>query len=158
MELTKEQCDIINSTGNIKINAVAGFGKTTTIIEYAKARPRTSKILYLAFNKSVREEATKKFADKGLSNVKIETAHSLAYKHIVFNNNYKIIAHNYKTHEIAELLKLKENGEKHIKYILANHINKFTSYFCNSDKAKYDVVQIVNESGAIRSRIKKLEL
>jgi len=27
MELTKEQCDIIKSTGDIKINAVAGSGK-----------------------------------------------------------------------------------------------------------------------------------
>jgi superfamily I DNA/RNA helicase len=136
MELTKEQCDIINSVGNIKINAVAGSGKTTTVIEYAKARPRTSKILYLAFNRTVKEEAVKKFADKGLNNAKAETAHSLAYKHIVFNNNYKIKAKNYKTHEVAELLKLKENGEKHTKYILANHINKFASYFCNSDKTK----------------------
>jgi F-box protein, helicase, 18 len=68
MELTKEQYDIINSTGNIKINAVAGSGKTTTIIEYAQARPKTSKILYLAFNKSVKLEAIKKFADKGLNN------------------------------------------------------------------------------------------
>ncbi|MEX0810895.1 MAG: hypothetical protein WD048_01680 [Chitinophagales bacterium] len=54
MELTKQQYDIINSTGNIKVNAVAGSGKTTTIIEYAKARPESSKILYLAFNKSVK--------------------------------------------------------------------------------------------------------
>ena len=43
MELTKEQYDIINSKGDIKINAVAGSGKTTTIIEYAKARPKESK-------------------------------------------------------------------------------------------------------------------
>ena len=52
MELTNEQHEIINSSGNIKINAVAGSGKTTTIIEYAKARPPESRILYLAFNKS----------------------------------------------------------------------------------------------------------
>lgn len=136
MELTKEQYDIINSTGNIKINAVAGSGKTTTIIEYAKARPRNSKILYLAFNKSVKLEAIKKFADKGLDNVKVETAHSLAYKHIVFKNNYKVRAHGYKTHEIAELLGLQGNGEKHAEYIVANHINKFITYFCNSDKQK----------------------
>ncbi len=90
MELTKEQCDIINSTGDIKINAVAGSGKTTTIIEYAAKRPKSSKILYLAFNKSVKLEAVRKFADKGLDNVNIETAHSLAYKHIVFNHNYKV--------------------------------------------------------------------
>lgn len=34
MELTQEQLEIIKSSGNIKINAVAGSGKTTTIIEY----------------------------------------------------------------------------------------------------------------------------
>src|ERR1039457_1180938 len=106
MELTKEQIAIINSTGNIKINAVAGSGKTTTIIEYAKARPGESKILYLAFNKSVKTEALKRFADKGLNNVKVETAHSLAYKHIVWDSNYKIKSQGYKTHEIAQILGL----------------------------------------------------
>jgi len=59
MVLTQEQHDIINSTGNIKINAVAGSGKTTTIIEYANARPKGSKILYLEFNRSVKLEAKK---------------------------------------------------------------------------------------------------
>jgi len=136
MELTPEQIDIINSTGNIKINAVAGSGKTTTVIEYAKARPTTSKILYLAFNKSVKLEAAKKFADKGLNNVKVETAHSLAYRHIVFQNSYKVRGQGYKTNEIAELLNLKGNEEKHTEYVIANHINKFIAYFCNSDKEK----------------------
>ena len=136
MELTKEQYDIINSTGNIKINAVAGSGKTTTVIEYAKTRPATSKILYLAFNKSVKLEAAKKFADKGLNNVKVETAHSLAYRHIVFKNGYKVRPQGYKTNEIAELLNLQGNGEKHTEYVIANHINKFIAYFCNSDKQK----------------------
>ncbi|TVR29037.1 MAG: DNA helicase [Balneolaceae bacterium] len=136
MEFTKEQQEIINSTGNIKINAVAGSGKTTTIIEYAKARPKASRILYLAFNKSVKLEATKKFADKSLHNVRVETAHSLAYKHIVFRNDYKVRAFGYKTYEIAELLGLQATGDKHAKYIVANHINKFITYFCNSDKTK----------------------
>jgi len=136
MELTKEQLDIINSKGNIKINAVAGSGKTTTVIEYAKTRPTNSKILYLAFNKSVKLEATKKFADKGLNNVKVETAHSLAFKHVVFKNGYKIRPQGYKTNEIVDLLNLQGNGEKHTEYVIANHINKFIAYFCNSDKQK----------------------
>lgn len=136
MELTKEQYDIINSTGNIKINAVAGSGKTTTVIEYAKARPQNSKILYLAFNKSVKLEAVKKFQEKGLSNVTVETAHSLAYKNIVFKHHYKVRHQGFKTHEVAELLNLKGNGEKHAEYIIANHINKFIAYFCNSNKPK----------------------
>jgi F-box protein, helicase, 18 len=136
MQLTQEQKNIINASGNIKINAVAGSGKTTTIIAYAIARPKTSKILYLAFNKSVKLDAVKKFTEKGLNNVRVETAHSLAYKHIVFKNNYKVRPQGYKTYEIAELLGLEEGGEKHTKYIVANHINKFISYFCNSAKSR----------------------
>ena len=141
MKITQEQEDIINSTGDIKINAVAGSGKTTTIIEYAKARPATAKFLYLAFNKSVKLEAIKKFATRGLQNVTVETAHSLAYKNIVFRHQYKVRVQGYKTHEIAELLGLQGNGEKHHEYVIAKHINKFIALFCNSDKTK---VQEVN--------------
>ncbi|MDI9364132.1 MAG: 3'-5' exonuclease [Flavobacterium sp.] len=136
MTLTAEQAAIIQATGNIKINAVAGSGKTTTVIAYAKAKPTTSRILYLAFNKSVKLEATKKFAEIGLTNVTVETAHSLAFKHIVYRSNYKVKAQGYKTNEIVELLSLKATGEKHAEYIIANHINKFIAYFCNSDKHK----------------------
>lgn len=134
MQLTNEQQLIINSRGNIKINAVAGSGKTTTIVEYARTRLKNSKILYIAFNKSVKLEAIKKFESKGLKNVKVETAHSLAYKHIIFKYAYKVRLQGYKINELAELLKIKGNGEKHTEYIVANHISKFITYFCNSDK------------------------
>jgi superfamily I DNA/RNA helicase len=136
MEMTKEQLAIIHSTGNIKINAVAGSGKTTTVIEYAKARPQDSRILYLAFNKSVKLEAIDRFAAARLHNVKVETAHSLAYRHIVFKHNYKVRPQGYKTHEVAELLGLQTKGDKHAVYIAANHISKFIAYFCNSSKAR----------------------
>jgi F-box protein, helicase, 18 len=136
LKLTTEQEVIINTTGDIKINAVAGSGKTTTVIAYAASRPQNSKILYLAFNKAVKLEAAKKFIEKGLKNVKVETAHSLAFKHIVPQHNYKIRAQGYKTNEIAVILGLQGNGEKHYEYIVANHINKFVAYFCNSDKNK----------------------
>jgi len=136
MELTNEQIEIVNSSGNIKINAVAGSGKTTTIIEYAKSRSKSARILYLAFNKSVKLEAMKKFSEQGLTNVKVETAHSLAYKHIVMGRDYRVKAFSYKTHEITELLGLKGNGEKHNEFVIANHILKFIAFFCNSDKEK----------------------
>ena len=153
MNLTPEQLAIINSTGNLKINAVAGSGKTTTIIEYAKARPKESKILYLAFNKSVKLEAVKKFKDKGLDNVKVETAHSLAYKHIVFKHNYKVKPRDYKTNEITELLNLQGNEEKHTEYVIANHINKFISYFCNSDKQKVQDLNYLDIVSDIKAKI-----
>ena len=134
--LTEQQTAIINSNGNCRINAVAGSGKTTTIIEYAASRPANARVLYLAFNKSVKLEATRKFAEYGLTNTKVETAHSLAYKHIVFRHNYKVKAQGYKNGEICQLLDIRGNGEKHTEFVIANHINKFVTYFCNSDKAK----------------------
>jgi superfamily I DNA/RNA helicase len=136
MKLTSEQYDIINSSGDIKINAVAGSGKTTTIIEYSKSRPNKSKILYLAFNRSVKTEAEEKFAKLNLDNVKVETAHSLAYKKILFKFDYKLKSQGYKTYEIAGILKLKRRKEKNFELIAANHINRFVNYFCNSSAKK----------------------
>lgn len=136
MKLTEEQYNIINSSGNIKINAVAGSGKTTTIIEYSKSRPKRSRILYLAFNKSLKTEAEKKFSRLGLNNVKVETAHSLAYKNIVYKYGYSLKSNGYKTHEVAEILKIRRRKEKHFELFIANHINRFVSYFCNSSARK----------------------
>ena len=139
MNLTNEQINILNSDEDIKINAVAGSGKTTTLIEYARTRPLGSKILYLVFNRSVKLEAIKKFSDKGLSNVTVETAHSLAYRDIVVNYRYKIRTNGYKINEISEILDLASEllgQEKITQYVIANHINKFVALFCNSDKRK----------------------
>ena len=56
MILTKEQEKIINSDKlSFKINAVAGSGKTTTLLEYAKKNSHL-KILYLAYNKSLQTQ------------------------------------------------------------------------------------------------------
>lgn len=140
MELTCEQKSILQSEGNIKINAVAGAGKTTTIIEYARTRPPGSRILYLAFNKSVRLEAAGRFREKGLWNVNVETPHSLAYKYIVLPMGYQVHLQDYRTYEIAELLHLPENREKYVRYILAGHVSKLFSCYCNSDKKTFEEV------------------
>lgn len=80
MGLTKQQQKVIDAVLDpseplIKIKAVAGAGKTFTLVEAAKAYKPTSGI-YLAYNKAIAEEATQKF--KG-TNIKCSTIHSLAY-------------------------------------------------------------------------------
>lgn len=133
--LTREQEAIINSTGNIKINAVAGSGKTTTLLEYAKARPQ-QKILYLAFNKAVKLEAEKKFAAAGCTHVKVDTAHSLAFARIIPGSAYTIKPDGYKIPEIVQILQLNQFTGKHTEYILATHISGWMAYFCNSNRQK----------------------
>jgi F-box protein, helicase, 18 len=136
LNLTDEQKAILATNTDIAVNAVAGSGKTSTMIEYAASRPAGSRILYLAFNKSVKLEAVRKFAERGLNNVTVETAHSLAYRYIMRGNKYILSSQGYKTHQIAEVLSLTGDGARHTEFILANHISKFITYFCNSDKAK----------------------
>jgi len=47
---------VAEETGNASIEAVAGSGKTTTIVAAASYLPPTSRNLFLAFNKSIAEE------------------------------------------------------------------------------------------------------
>ncbi len=134
--LTGEQQKIVDSNGDICINAVAGSGKTSTLIAYAASRPASARILYLAFNRSVKQEAVRRFAEAGLHNVQVETAHSLAYRAIISGSRYQLHTQGFRTHEIVSLLQISSGGEKHMEYILANHINRFITYFCNSDAKK----------------------
>lgn len=144
MQLTAEQQNILNTNENIVINAVAGSGKTTTLIEYAKTRNTSSKILYLAFNRSVKLEAEQKFAAAGVPNVKVETAHSLAFDNVVKFSKYKVIQ-GYKSYEWVDILGIL-TGDRHIDYMIGNHINRFISYFCNSSVNK---VQSLNYEDAV---------
>lgn len=74
--LTDEQERIATSKARtLVVNAFAGSGKTSTLIEYAKRRPST-RIHYVAFNRSIKEEAAKKFP----RNVKCVTTHGLAFQ------------------------------------------------------------------------------
>jgi superfamily I DNA/RNA helicase len=134
MQLTAEQDAVLSTNENLVINAVAGSGKTTTLVEYAKSRPASSKILYLAFNKTVKSEALQKFAAAGLRNVKVETAHSLAFDHVIKHSSYKVVQ-GYNSYDLCSLLNIKTN-DSHTDFIMASHVNKFTSYFCNSKAGK----------------------
>lgn len=78
---SQEQLEIIEATlerKNVSINALAGTGKTATLVELAKELP-LYRILMLCFNKSIQEEAEKRFP----SNVSCKTINSLAWKAII---------------------------------------------------------------------------
>lgn len=77
MNLTQEQQTIIEqATGPVsRIIAYAGTGKTHTLQAYAERHIKHT--LYLAFNTSVKSEATKRFPK---SHVQCLTIHSLAYR------------------------------------------------------------------------------
>lgn len=82
MEFSKEQKDIFEYAEhgilNIIVQAVAGAGKTTTLVECAKRINKEKKILMLAHNKSARD--TLKEKTSGMENVHVFTIHGLAWR------------------------------------------------------------------------------
>jgi superfamily I DNA/RNA helicase len=62
---------------NIVIEAIAGSGKTSTLVEIVKRIPLDKRVLMVAFNKSVVDELSSRIKQ---SNVTICTSHSLGYR------------------------------------------------------------------------------
>lgn len=68
---------ITKGTGNAVINAKAGSGKTTTLVEAMKLIPQKEKVLFVAFNKAIEQELSTRL--KGYDNVDVKTYHGLGY-------------------------------------------------------------------------------
>ena len=145
MKLSTEQSDIIQASQKLgegeilKIDACAGSGKTSTLVEVVKANP-DKKYLYLAFNRSIADKAGTLFPGNCVS----MTIHSLAYRHMFHQrkpmlgnikvsdlrgkfpelNNYLLYellmqyrnflnsdGENYPSRKIRKIFSLVENGE-----------------------------------------------
>lgn len=72
---------------NAVISAVAGSGKTTTIVEAAKRIPKNKKVLFLAFNKVIANELQERLKD--YRNIECKTLHSHGLQSL--KNVYKFI-------------------------------------------------------------------
>ncbi len=78
-EHTQEQKEIITieAPGTYGISAFAGTGKTTTLVSFAEQNPN-KKILYIVYNKNMKEEAERKMP----TNVTVLSAFGLAYQRV----------------------------------------------------------------------------
>jgi len=98
--LSKEQQNIIDVTGegnNIVVDAVAGTGKTTTILEISK-KYSCQKVIQITYNKALKNEVREKVKNVNIENLTIHTYHSLA-----------VCYYNCKAHVDNEIKKIVEN-------------------------------------------------
>jgi len=68
--------DALKNKQNVIVNAVAGSGKTTTILGIAKQMPDIN-ILQITYNKALKLEVEEKIKQQKLKNIKIYTYHGL---------------------------------------------------------------------------------
>lgn len=129
MKLTEEQekvLELFSQVERLKVNAFAGSGKTTTLVELAK-RNRDKKFLFLVFNRAVKEELFKKLP----SNAVVYTVHGLAYKYLRGKVKGKIVNRRDFTDAVINLLNLPEKD-----YSYGKFLSDFLEAYCNSEYGK----------------------
>lgn len=108
---------ITQGTGNAVVSAVAGSGKTTTLINALNLIPEELNVLFLAFNKSIAQELSER-VPKGKTNIEVRTLHAYGYfaltknhKCEIDNSKYKKLLKDILTYaESSDLIFLKNYG------------------------------------------------
>ena len=124
MQLTQEQQNIIQTISKqdcnfVKINAVSGAGKTSSLIAIAQ-HLNVKQGLYISYNKAIATEASEKFG----SGIQCKTIHSLAYGFTVKHFSLKLVS-TLKARIITERIPYLRKTmiiETLSKYFLSRHI------------------------------------
>lgn len=135
--LTDEQQKIVNTVHDdsdiVKVNAYAGAGKTSSLVEVVKEirkNDKDCKILYLVFNKSMVEDSKTKFDSLDLG-VECYTTHSFALRRFMAlqDGNVEVMPNI----DYSDYMKIKntDNSFKYSKY--KNILDMFSEYCLTFD-------------------------
>ncbi|KAM4615291.1 F-box DNA helicase 1 [Polymixia lowei] len=151
-QVTQEQQEVLNHDIQrdhvVKIMAFAGTGKTSTLVRYAEQRPHL-RFLYVAFNKSVANQAQRCFP----GNVACKTIHSMAYSDI--GKRYQIrkkLTSNLKPFSIAWVLPEGRGGFVHAKVVTTT----LNAYMASADQ-HIDCSHVPSTYKSTRGEIKQLD-
>lgn len=128
----------------VLVNAIAGAGKTHLLTEIVKQVPHSTG-MYLAYNKSIATEASKKFP----SSINCITTHALAYRNTVKQNKLRIGTFNYR--DIKEKIQYEQKAE------IIDYIKQFclSSYTCVEEFSKdYELSEFTEK--LVKSYLEKM--
>ena len=146
VERTLQQDNVakIKNKGVYTIRAVAGSGKTFTMLEYMKEHPYES-ILYLVFNNSNRKEVQAKLKKSRINNVEVHTIHSFIYGKTITpmkkrkGDFYNDVGGAIEVGNGVSADDLVDNLG--IQYRVALEVLKIYSKYLSSDLKSYDVIK-----------------
>ena len=149
--------NIVHGTSNMVINAVAGSGKSTTIVNSLRLIPEDKNVLFIAFNKDIVEALKEKVGY--VPNVHITTYHSLGYSIVTsyFKTKPELDEYKYSTYINLNLKKfldgeeLSYSKEKEYRRNLIKLVDYARYNIAQSKKEienvakKYNILTILNE-------------
>lgn len=126
-------------TSNLLISAVAGSGKTTTIIKSLDYLKGGQDITFLAFNKSIVSSLESRVS----KNINVSTFHSLGYKTLLQNGiKFKIEENKVKRIIYENLKRFKINKKDEGSYVFT--MNKIIDFMrlnnCETDEELFDLL------------------
>jgi len=145
---TKEQGNIISYNGEILVvNAFAGTGKTSTLVNYA-LKKRGARILYVVFNRSIMKESSTHMP----RNVTVVTGHKLAYQKIGVKYQHKLV-NNLTPYKLIDLnlISFLGNDEKEM-YAFAYRILEVINNFVYSTETEINKNCLATENPAISKK------
>jgi DNA helicase-2/ATP-dependent DNA helicase PcrA len=116
---------ILNDSRNLVISAVAGSGKTTTLLKALEIIPEDKSVLFLAFNLSIADELKERIP-KDKTNITVNTVHSFGMSTLMKSIYPQVDTKKYR--EIIQSIVDFKNGE---------NLNNIKSYEFNEEQQKY---------------------
>lgn len=149
LRLTHEQlgviCKDVGPGDVLQINAFAGTGKTTTLKHHAKYRSN-KRYLYVAFNKSIQEEAAGSFPP----NVECRTMSSIAWRGVgrYYDRIYPLA--------VGRIVNVLGHRKGFDSYLVAGLVKKTLSTFCASTDSNILLshVPTKNQDGFVKEEIR----
>lgn len=147
MKLTQEQDTIITAFEqgrDLRVQAGAGCGKSSTLIEAAKARPEQDG-LFIAYNRAIKDD----MAAKAPFSLEVATSHSLAFRAVGVNYKHRLNGPRLPVRETARQLGVKAFqigdhpplGEFAISRMVNDMVRRFT--YSASDQIIPEHVELV---------------
>lgn len=159
--------NILHGSSNMVINAVAGSGKSTTIVNALRLIPSKNRVLFIAFNKDIVETLKNKVGE--VPNVNIMTYHSLGYSIVMeaLKEKPELDEYKYMSYVRSNLSNL---GYEHNSITgslfssFLKNIEKLIDYarfnLCQSEREieeiaeKYGVMLVANECEIVENTLK----
>lgn len=141
---------IKNSHGNLVIEASAGSGKTTVLVNILKLLSTDMRKLFCAFNTDIVKELKKK--TKGVENVDVRTMHSLGMAMVLRNldvDNLPIVETKYRQHILSNIHQYTNMARGLSRKMYMKYVNNITKLV---DFARYNLAEDIEEVLALAQR------
>ncbi len=129
--------EIATGTSNVQVDALAGTGKTSTIVEGFHYVPKGKRSLMVAFNKSIQTE----LASRAVEGVDVLTLHSLGLRAVKATFGQKIVVDNYKLDGYVKAEKGDERETYEVRESLKKAVSLAKGYLAETDSEIDEVME-----------------